>query len=76
MLNGLRLLENFRPDVLGEVRSDGEDKESGDADPVKDEIGVHADVGSDLTVPVTGRLELVEAVLQRVLVVVADRVES
>lgn len=68
MLHGFRLAEE-RPDVFGEVRSDGEDEQGGDADPVFDEGGVHADVGGDFAVPVTGRLEFVEGVLQGILVV-------
>lgn len=55
--------------MIGKVGSDRRDDEGSNANPIGDEIDVHADVGSDFTVPITNDLEFVEAVFERILVI-------
>ena len=69
MLDRLWLSKDGRPDVLGKMRSDGGDEQSRDTDPIPNEVGVHADVGSNFAVPIAGGLELVKPVLQSIFVV-------
>lgn len=73
MLDGGGRFEDGGVDVFGEVRGERGDEEGGDAEPVGDEGSVHADVGGDFTVPVTGGLEFEEAEFEGVLVVGAGR---
>jgi len=62
-------LEDGVPNLLPEVGCDGGDKQGGAADPVQDEVGVHADVASHLAVPIPDALEIVEPKFQGILVV-------
>ena len=55
--------------MFGEVGCDGEDEESGGADPVIDEVGVHSYFRGHFAVPVPCGLEFVEAVFEGVFVV-------
>lgn len=58
--------------MLRKVRGYGGDEQGGGADPVEDEVGVHADLGGDLAVPVPCALEFIEAVFEGVFVVCAE----
>lgn len=55
--------------MIGKMGSDRSDDEGSDTNPVGDEIDVHADVGSDFTVPITNDLEFVEAVFECIFVI-------
>ncbi len=55
--------------MLGKVRCDGRHQESGSADPVFDQVGVHPDVGGDFAVPVSDDLKFVETILESVFIV-------
>lgn len=59
--------------MFGEVRSYGSNEKGGDANPVLDEICVHADVGGDFSVPVASGLKLIKAVFQSVFVVRTEK---
>ena len=63
------IAEDGRPDVFGEMWSDGRGQECSGTDPIMDQITMHANVRGDLTVPVTSGLQLVEAILKSVFVV-------
>ena len=50
--------------MLGEVRCDRGDQQCGDADPVLDQVGVHADIRRYLAIPIVNVLQFIEPVLQ------------
>ncbi len=52
-LHGRGLLEDHAPDLLSEVRSNRNDKQSRAAHPVLDEVRMHPIVDGDISVPVT-----------------------
>jgi hypothetical protein len=74
-LDGFGLLKDVRPDVFSEMGSNRGGGQGGNADPVEDDILVHANVQGDFTAPVTSTLEFIESVLENVLVVGSVRDE-
>lgn len=55
--------------MVGKVGSDRGDDKGSNANPIGDEIDVHADVGSDFTIPITNDLEFVKAVFECIFVI-------
>lgn len=58
--------------MIGKVGSDRGDDEGSDANPIGDEINMHANVGGGFTVPITNDLEFVEAVFERIFIICTE----